>query len=120
MEPTNNESSQTGNCKKDSRCGRRRWIKMPFFIAGMLLVKSALVMWLWNLLVPDLFHGPLVSYLQAIELTALVKLLVGFGGGHKRFGHRGHFMKSRWAAMSEDEREKLRAEFRGQKTDSKE
>lgn len=114
----NNEKTTENRCggRCHGRGGRRRWIKKPFFFAAMILIKSALVMWLWNLLVPDLFHGPLVSYAQAIELTVLAKLLVGFGGGHRRFGHhRGPMMRARWAAMSEEERQKLRDEFRGHK-----
>lgn len=99
------------------RC--RRWILLapliPVAIAAMIAAKSAIVMVIWNALIPDLFHGPLITFPQAIGLSILVKLLVGFGGGHGWRGrhgwHRhGHWRKkrARWLAMSPQEREKLR------------
>lgn len=110
------------------RCGgRRRFWMIPFFVIGMVAVKSAIVMALWNLLVPDVFHGPALDYLQAVELTALVTVLVGFGGGFRgRFGghggfgrgmhpgmhHRGRHLRERWMKMSPEEREKMREEMR--------
>ena len=93
--------------------GRRRFLKVPFFVAFIVLAKSALVLFLWNKLIPDLFHGPSLSYLQALELMVLAKLLVGFGG-FRHFGgrHGGHMWKARWAAMSPEERENLRKDIR--------
>lgn len=92
------------------RCGRFLFI-VPF-IALAILAKSALVMLLWNALIPELFHGPEVTYLQALGLMVLAKLLVGFHGfrrwGHHGFGRRGPWMMH----MSPEEREKLREEFR--------
>lgn len=96
------------------RCGGRRFLKIPF-IAAAILVKGALVMFLWNALIPDLFHGPELIYVQALGLMILAKLLVGFGGGfgHWRHHHRGGFgHKGRWMKMSPEEREKLRTEMR--------
>ncbi len=83
-----------------------------------LFVKAGLVMLLWNYLVPDLFHGPVVVYPQALGLMILAKLLVGFHGfgrhrgpwgQHHCHGHgRGHWRMH----MSREEREKFRQEFR--------
>lgn len=97
--------------------GRRRFLKIPFVIAGIVLIKSALVLLLWNELVPELFHGPTLTYLQAIELTVLAKLLVGFVGlrgfGRGGGGFRGGPpWKGRWAHLSPEEREKLREHLR--------
>jgi hypothetical protein len=71
--------------------GRGWWIKIPFMIAMIVAIKSVLVLWLWNELIPDLFHGPIITFWQACGLTILAKLLVS--GGLKPFGmhHRGHF-----------------------------
>ena len=95
--------------------GRRRWLKIPF-IAAAVLIKGALVMFLWNALIPDLFHGPELIYCQALGLMILAKLLVGFGGGFGHWGrhhhHRGGFgHKEHWMKMSPEEREKLREEM---------
>jgi hypothetical protein len=98
-----NEKTQKPGCR------RGLW-KIPFIIAAIVAIKSALVMVLWNALIPDLFHGPTLEYLQAVGLTVLAKLLTGFGG---RFGggppwRRGHH----WAHLSPEQREKLRAHLR--------
>jgi hypothetical protein len=100
------------------RCGRRFFWKAPLILVFIAL-KGVVVMYLWNYLVPEIFHGPELNYLQAIGLMVLSKLLLGFGG----FGHfRRHHMHHRhgpmgrhfWKHMSEEERQKLREKLRGQ------
>lgn len=62
------------------------------------------VMWLWNWLVPELFHGPVIGYWQTLGLLILSKILFsGFGGGHgdksshsRRYREHPDFPKSRW------------------------
>ncbi len=108
-------SNETTNEQKPRRCrhgGRKRWVKVPFIIVAVVLIKSAIVMFLWNDLATELFHLPVVSFLQAIEITILAKMLFGFGGrgmmgrfGRHRFGHR-------LAHMSPEEREKFKSEFK--------
>lgn len=114
-----------GRGRPDRRFHARRLLKIPFIIAAI-LVKGAVVMWLWNALIPDIFHGPELIYPQALGLMILAKLLIGFGGFH--FGGRGHWghhrhghwhrhdhwrrRKERWMQMSPEEREKLRAELK--------
>lgn len=111
------------NCCCGSGCGggghHRRWLwKIPLFgvgIAGVIALKSVVVMALWNALVPELFHGPTLTFLQAVGISVLAKLLVGFGFGHHRGWHkhhRKHFWKARWAKLSPEEREKLREEIK--------
>src|SRR4051794_24354922 len=92
---------------------RKRLWAIPFAVAAIVVVKSALVLVLWNHLIPDLFNGPLLTFPQAIGLTVLAKLLVGFGG-HRHFGGPpwAHKMKARWAALSPEERDKLRHAIR--------
>lgn len=34
------------------------------------------VMWLWNLLVPELFHGPVLGFWQTFGLLVLVRLIL--------------------------------------------
>jgi hypothetical protein len=46
-----------------------------FFL--FIFVIAAVVMWLWNALIPDLFHGPVLGYWQALGLLLLVRLFVG-------------------------------------------
>lgn len=102
----------------DHHCGGRRMWKFPFIIAVVLVIKSALVMVLWNALIPEVFHGPELTYLQAIMLTLLAKILTGFGGaGFKhRFGHHHHhrhgWHAGRWMKMSPEERAKMKEALR--------
>ena len=75
------------------------------------------VMSLWNWLVPALFHGPVVTYWQAMGLLILCKILFGSFRGH-RGGHPGwrrdhhermrRKLEQRMGSMSEEQREKLR------------
>ncbi|MBW8685425.1 hypothetical protein [Chitinophaga rhizophila] len=76
------------------------------------------VQYLWNWLIPELFHGPYITFWQALGLCLLGKLLFGWhGGGAAPWSARA---KQKWRAkmvarmehMSEEEKEKLREKFR--------
>lgn len=89
----------------------KRWM-IPFIILAVLSVKSILVFYLWNALIPELFNGPVITFLQAAGLLILSKLFWGFGGARPGafwgpFRHRARF-----AQMSVEEREKLRQELK--------
>jgi hypothetical protein len=79
---------------------------LAFFLFGYV------TMYLWNWLMPGLFHLPSVDFYQAIGLVLLGKIL--FGGIHMR-GGRGwgyrRYWKEKWASMTPDEREKFKSEF---------
>ncbi len=82
-------------------------------------------MHLWNWLVPDLFHGPIISFFQAIGLVVLSKILFGGfhrGGGWGGRGHCGHGhnrehwkqrMKDRIAMMTPEQKEKFKSRCGG-------
>lgn len=94
------------------RNGRKRFIKIPFIIAAVVLLKSAVVMFLWNDLATELFHAPVVSFLQAIEITILAKALFGFGGRGMMMGGMGRGrMWQRLGNLSPEERERFRADL---------
>lgn len=113
MDSTTEQKTLHGHCH---RGGRKRWIKIPFFIATIVFLKSALIFTLWNYLVPDLFHGPEITYWQAMSIMVLAKLLVGFGGfgGFRGFGHRHHKpWKKQWLEnLTPEEREKFNEKLR--------
>jgi hypothetical protein len=48
---------------------------------------GAVVMWLWNWLMPAIFHLGLITYWQAVGLAILGRLLIG--GFHHGAHHRG-------------------------------
>jgi len=75
------------------------------------------VMLLWNALVPELFHGPVLTFWQAVGLLVLSHIFLG-GRGRWHYGH--GWRRDRWrrkfdeklAAMTPEEREKFREEWR--------
>ena len=56
-----------------------------FIIA--LFVISYVAMLLWNVLIPDLFHGPELTYWQTMGLLVLARLFVGGHCGRGRWKH---------------------------------
>lgn len=99
---------------------KMKWIFKGIAI-GIMIVAFAfafgwLVMWLWNALIPVIFHGPTVTYMQAIGLLVLTRLLVGRGGGHWGHHKRNH-MRNHWREkiknMSPEEREAYLSRMKG-------
>ncbi|MDR1414662.1 MAG: hypothetical protein LBI96_02535 [Odoribacteraceae bacterium] len=71
----------------------------------LLSAASAAVMLLWNALVPGIFGLPTVTYLQALGLLVLTRLLVG--GIHHGHPRGREILRDRWRGMSEEERRDL-------------
>ena len=67
---------------------------------------------LWNWLVPSIFGWKPITFVQALGLLVLSKIL--FGGLHRHGGRRGwkRGMRERWAQMSAADRERVRAGLR--------
>ena len=84
------------------------------FVVAVLL--SFVVMQLWNVLIPDLFHGPELTFWQALGLLVLSHILLR-GWGPWR--HSNGWRRDRWrrkfeeklASMTPDEREKFKEEW---------
>jgi len=96
----------------------KKVFKILMIIALVLVVVSAVslvVMFLWNWLVPDLFSGPTITFLQAVGLLVLSKIF--FSG---MFHKKRHAMQHKWkqdfarkmSTMSEEEKEQLKAKMR--------
>lgn len=76
---------------------------------------SLVVMYLWNWLIPELFSGPSISFLQAAGLLVLSKIF--FSG---MFHKKRHAMQHKWkrdfarkmSTMTEEEKEQLKAKMR--------
>jgi hypothetical protein len=91
---------------------RRLLFIAPLAILGMLLfvaVGGALVVMLWNHLLPQLFGWPEISFWQALGLLALCRILFG-GFGFRGYGRSGAWDRAgrRWEQMTPEERERFR------------
>ena len=92
---------------------RRGWrllfiplIAVAFFAVGYV------TMYLWNFLMPVIFHLPLITFWQAIGLLILSRLLLGMGGHHKGWAHhRGYQMREKWEKMTPEERENFKGRW---------
>jgi hypothetical protein len=73
---------------------------------------SAVVMLLWNALIPDIFGLSVINFWQALGLLALVRLLFG-GFGWKMAGRHGHGgfgknpLREKWEKMTPEERKEF-------------
>jgi Ca2+/H+ antiporter, TMEM165/GDT1 family len=99
---------------------KKLWIKkglmILFFGTIAVLVFGFVVMSLWNAILPAVLGVKAITFLQALGILLLSKLLFGgFGGGGK--GWRGspawkEKMKQRWDTMTPEEREKFKSEWK--------
>lgn len=74
-------------------------------------------MYLWNMLIPELFNGPVLNFWQTLGLLALSKIFLWtFGCRHRSHHHKGmqwkQHWKERWANMDEAERERFKQKMK--------
>lgn len=85
------ETTEIKNERRHWFGGRKRWtgwiiLAIIGFTAFAFLL-GAIVMWLWNWLMPIIFHIGVITYWQAVGLAILGRLLFGsfhHGGPHYR------------------------------------
>jgi hypothetical protein len=91
-------------------------VMMLVLVAVLSVLLGFVVEHLWNWLMPGLFGLRTITYWQAVGLFLLSKLLLSGihprGGGGRQRGWKRR-MEKRWAGMSPEEREALRAGMRG-------
>lgn len=100
---------------------KRFWVKkifmfVIFFIAAVLLF-GTIVMSLWNAILPAIIGVKAITFIQALGILLLSKILFGgFGrrGGWQRGRHNQwrNNMQEKLAAMTPEEREKFKAEWK--------
>ena len=83
-------------------------------LAGCIALGGASVMWLWNALLPDLFHFPRLGFWEGLGLLALARILFGGLGVRTTAGSRmrRRMEENRWTAMTDEERERFRQRMR--------
>lgn len=100
-----------------------RGFKIAIFFVVFAFAAGFAVMALWNWLMPDLFGLGHITWVQALGLLALTRILFGHWGGGKgrgrgRKGGMGHGKwkqrwKERYERMSEEEKEAFKQRFKG-------
>ncbi len=110
-------------CKKISKRKLRKIILFVPLMIGLIFGLGALVMVLWNAILPDLIGVKLIGYWQALGLLLLCKILFGGygsggkgGKGKRGFGRRKEFMRRKMEMMSDEERAKFKEEWRNRRT----
>lgn len=97
---------------------KRNWMinkGLKFALFGLVLVGvcGIVVMSLWNWLMPGLFGLGMISFLQAVGLLILSRILFGgFRGQPDRSRHVRRRMMAEWQAMTPEQREKFRERMR--------
>ena len=96
------------------------WKMVRMGVAAIVAITVGLLLFgwvtlhLWNWLMPPVFGLHTITFVQALGLLLLCKIL--FGGFHPRGGGRRRWrqhMEDRWAHMTPEERERFRAGMRG-------
>ena len=91
-------------------------IKIFFIVIIACLAFSAAVMGLWNAILPQVLGVKTISFVQALGILILSKILFGgFRGGGGWAAHkRGRWMEmqEKMAAMTPEEREKFKSEWK--------
>ena len=92
----------------------RKVLKGIVFFAVISLAIGFVVMSLWNALLPELFHAPIITFWQAIGLLVLSHILFRgwHGGGHWRGDKWKKRFEHKLESMSPEEREKFKEEWR--------
>lgn len=73
------------------------------------------VMLLWNALIPDLFHGPVLTFWEAVGLLVLSHILFRGWGRHSFGRHNSHWKKrfeEKLASMTPEQREQFKQEWK--------
>ena len=92
-----------------------KFLKFGVFGAIAIGAFGALAMLLWNALIPEIFHGPVLTYWQTLGLLVLSHVF--FRGGHFGGAHRWKHemwqrkMKEKMEKMSPEEKEKFLSEW---------
>lgn len=56
------------------------WLLLLFLIVLALLIAAAILQWLWNETMPDVFGLTVVTYWQALRLLLIAGIIIGGPG----------------------------------------
>jgi hypothetical protein len=81
---------------------------MIVFVAFALVLLGYLVMVLWNAVLPAATGLHPITFIQALALLVLSRILFGGLRGWRRGGHWRARLQARWQQMTPEERERFR------------
>ena len=97
----------------------RKVVRGFFMVIALLvfiIVAGSVVKFLWNALLPDLFGWKTLSFLQAVGLLLLTRILFGGFGWHKGrakwSAHKKLHWRRKWAGMNDEEREAFKSRWK--------
>ncbi len=90
-----------------------RGLKFLLFALIAVTVLSAVVMGLWNWLMPTLFGARMITFWQALGVLVFSRILFGRFGGPGGRMHWRRRMTERWSEMTAEERERFLAGMKG-------
>lgn len=87
---------------------------MFLFFLAVITAFSAVVMALWNAILPQVLGVKTISFIQALGILLLSKILFGGFGGGRRWGgrHGRESMQEKWRMLTPEEQEKFKAEWK--------
>ena len=97
------------------RFGFKKVLFLIVCFVGAVLLFGAVVMGLWNAILPAVLGVKAITFLQALGILLLSKILFGGFGGKRWGGHGQEWrqkMKEKWTNMTPEEREKFKAEWK--------
>ena len=90
--------------------------RKPIFILipiALFFIVSAVVMILWNMLIPEIFGFTSISYLQAAGLFLMCRILFGnFGFDKKNHPFANKDKREKFMNMSTEERQQFKEEWK--------
>lgn len=92
-------------------------LKIIVCVASAIFVFAVAVMFLWNWLIPDIFNGPTINFIQALGILVLSKILFTGFGGRGGCNHQGNRVMWRqkfyekMQRMTPEEKEKFKSKF---------
>lgn len=101
---------------KYNRKRPKRFFLFPLIFIAAALAMGAIVMLLWNAILPPLLNINHITYWQAVGLLVLCKILFGsfgpkrYGGDHSSF--RRTQWREKWGSMSDEEKMKFKDEWK--------
>jgi hypothetical protein len=96
----------------NAKYAKRAWLFFPLLFVAIGLLLGGVVMWLWNAILPEVTGWKTLTYLQALGLLVLCRILFGgFRGGGRGFGKHKNARRERWLNLSDEERARFRTQW---------